>query len=95
MTLQVFISLATLTFIFGLGNAQDCTALAAAGNCDFYPQCVETRIPCGTTGYALNFGKKYCNRLASSLSCFKFEEVYIYIIIYIIIIYIHVYIRFE
>ena len=89
MALQVFISLATLTFIFGLGNAQDCTALAAAGNCDFYPQCVETRIPCDTTGYALNYGEKYCRRFANFLSCFS-PEVYClnklcisYIIIYI------------
>ena len=74
MTLQVFISLATLTFIFGLGNAQDCTALAAAGNCDFYPQCVEARIPCG---YALNYGEKYCHRFANVLSCFS-PEVYIW-----------------
>ena len=54
MTLPVLISLATLTFLFGLGDSQDCTALAAAGNCDFYPQCVEARIPCGSSGYALN-----------------------------------------
>ena len=75
MALQVFISLVCLTFIFGLGNAQDCTALAAAGSCDFYPQCVEKRIPCGTTGYALNYGEKYCLKFASLLTCFS-PEVY-------------------
>ena len=75
MALQVFISLATLTFIFGLAHAQNCTALAAAGNCDFYPQCVEARIPCGTTGYALNYGEKHCHRFESFSSCFS-PEVY-------------------
>ena len=91
---MVFISLATLTFIFGLGNAQDCTALAAAGNCDFYPQCVETIIPCDTTGYALNYGEKYCRRFANFLSCFSPEvcdwntSCISYIIIYYNIIYV-------
>ena len=86
MALQAFISLATLTFIFGLGNAQDCTALAAEGNCDFYPQCVEARIPCGSTGYALNYGEKYCHRVANVLSCFSPVVSHAYIIIYIYII---------
>ena len=75
MGLQAFISLATIIFIFASVNAQDCTALAAAGNCDFYPQCVETRIPCGSTGYALDYGNKYCRRLVRSLKCFN-SEVY-------------------
>ena len=75
MTLPVLISLATLTFLFGLGDSQDCTALAATGNCDFYPQCVEARIPCGSSGYALNYGERNCIRFAAMLNCFTSEVV--------------------
>ena len=34
-------------------KAQDCTALANAGNCDFYTQCVEARFQFSTNGYSL------------------------------------------
>ena len=31
-------------------------------NCDFYATCLEKAKPCGASGYALGFGKKYCDR---------------------------------
>ena len=34
----------------------------ASGACDFYERCLEAAIPCGPTGYALGYGKKYCSR---------------------------------
>ena len=51
-------------------KAQDCTALANAGNCDFYTQCVEQRFQCGTNGYPLAYGDKYCHRFTNEQSCF-------------------------
>ena len=51
-------------------KAQDCTALANAGNCDFYTQCVEPRFQCGTNGYPLAYGDKYCRRFTNEQSCF-------------------------
>ena len=87
MGLQAFISLATIIFILGSGNAQDCTALAAEGNCNVYPQCAEARIPCDTTGYALNYGQRYCTRFVSSLKCFNSEVYGNYVCVYLYYIY--------
>ena len=70
MKLQMIISLVTLGFLIGLGDAQNCGLLAAEGNCDFYPQCVETRIPCGSSGYSLGYGEKYCHIFADQFNCF-------------------------
>ena len=41
-------------------KAQDCTALANDGNCDFYTQCVEQQLSCGTNEYGLECGDRYC-----------------------------------
>ena len=41
-------------------KAQDCTALANAGNCDFYTQCVDTKFQFSTNGYSLAYGDRYC-----------------------------------
>ena len=51
-------------------KAQNCTALANTGNCDFYTQCVEPRFQCGTNGYSLDYGDRYSHRLKNNQSCF-------------------------
>ena len=51
-------------------KAQDCTALVNANNCDFYTQCVEPRFQCGTNGYPLAYGDRYCRHLKNNQSCF-------------------------
>ena len=51
-------------------KAQDCTALANAGNCDFYTQCVEARFQCGTNGYPRGYGDRYCHQFTNKQSCF-------------------------
>lgn len=38
-----------------------CEQKSREGSCDFY-QCFDNRRSCGTDGYALGYGKKYCNR---------------------------------
>ena len=43
-----------------LCQSQDCLHLADSGDCTFYRSCMEERIPCGDAGYALNYGKRYC-----------------------------------
>lgn len=50
--------------------AHDCEMLASQGDCSFYRQCVERRIPGGSTGYSLSFGEKYCERFEKNLECF-------------------------
>ena len=52
------------------GKAQDCTALANTGNCGFYTQCVEPRFQCGTNGYPLAYGYKYCRHFINEQSCY-------------------------
>ncbi|KAE9552024.1 hypothetical protein FO519_004787 [Halicephalobus sp. NKZ332] len=44
-------------------NAEDCT------NCNFY-QCYENKMKCGSNGYLIAYGKKYCDRFNSTLSRF-------------------------
>ena len=77
-----------------------CTGLYCTSSCRklwlLSSMCVETRIPCGSTGYALNYGERYCRRFASFSSCFSPEVnglnkscisyLITYIILYIIII---------
>ena len=48
------------TLLLPLVVSQDCSQLAESGDCTFYSSCVENRIPCGELGYALNYGKRYC-----------------------------------
>jgi len=36
-----------------------------AQTCAFYSACVEAEHPCGTDGYALGYGEKYCERFMS------------------------------
>ena len=45
--------------------SQDCSQLAESGDCTFYSSCVEDQIPCGDLGYALNYGKRYCEAFAA------------------------------
>ena len=76
MFFQLFIYFAILS---GLGDTQDleeCTELADAGNCDFYPECVNTKIDCATDKYeyALSYGEVYCDRFDSS-QCFRKDGV--------------------
>ena len=70
MTLLVFTLVLYLTVTV---KAQDCTALANDGNCDFYTQCVEPKFQCGTNGYPLAYGNRYCRDLANKQGCFTPE----------------------
>ena len=67
MTLLVFSLVLYLTVT---AKAQDCTALANTSKCDFYTQCVEPRFQCGTNGYPLAYGNRYCRHLKNKQSCF-------------------------
>ncbi|XP_019856292.1 PREDICTED: uncharacterized protein LOC109584838 [Amphimedon queenslandica] len=68
-------SLAML-FLFSLYSISTCTAtdscqeMAASGNCAFYSECVEKRVPCGPNGYALGYGGKYCIKFGENIDCF-------------------------
>ena len=70
MTLLVF---AVVLYLTVTVKAQDCTALANDGNCDFYTQCVEPRFQCGTNGYPLAYGDRYCRHFTNKQSCFTPE----------------------
>ena len=67
MTLLVFVVILTLTVAV---KAQDCTALANDGNCDFYTQCVEPRFQCDTNEYPLAYGNGYCHNFTNKERCF-------------------------
>ena len=67
MTLLV---ISVVLYLVVIVQAQNCTALANAGNCDFYTQCVEPRFQCGTNGYPLAYGDRYCRRFKNNKNCF-------------------------
>ena len=62
-------------------DAEDCETLAEQGDCLFYRECAERRIPAGEKGYALNYGEKYCKRFEEKRDCFN-SKVCIYCSIY-------------
>ena len=49
-----------------------CDSLAEQGNCDFY-KCTEAAFPCGSDGYALGYGYRYCDRFGKYYD--KFDAV--------------------
>lgn len=51
--------------VHGASATTDCQALANDGDCSFYSQCVENKIPCGINGYALSYGDKFCELLTA------------------------------
>ena len=67
MTLQVFAVVLCLAVTI---KAQNCTALANAGNCSFYTQCVEQKFQCGENRYPLAYGYRYCRKFTDKKSCF-------------------------
>ena len=70
MTLLVFAMVLYLTVTV---KAQYCNPLANTGNCDFYTQCAESRFQCGTNGYPLAYGDRYCRHLSNKQSCLTFD----------------------
>jgi len=64
MDLEYFDSIVSLT-CSALGCGSSCQNMQCqyppAGSCDFYLTCVENVTKCGASGYALDFGYRYCN----------------------------------
>ena len=60
MTLLVFTVVVYLTVT--VKASVNCPEEAKAGNCDFYTKCVEPRFQCGTNGYSIAYGERYCLR---------------------------------
>ena len=54
-------------------SPETCEAYIDNGDCRFYSECVESRIPCGAEGYALGYGLKYCNRFDQHRDIFNDE----------------------
>lgn len=42
----------------------DCRLMAENGNCEFYTKCLEQRLQCGSEGYAVAYGYKFCNKFS-------------------------------
>lgn len=40
-------------------------------DCDWYKECLEERMQCGSEGYPLRYGNKYCNRFVDNLNEFS------------------------
>ena len=49
-----------------------CVSLASKGDCDFYDNCIEKWTQsCGSAGYALGYGAKYCRKFGSNQQLFN------------------------
>ena len=81
---QLMMASLVILFLFSLYSVStyaatdSCQEMAASGNCAFYSDCVEKRVPCGPNGYALGYGKKYCVRFGENIDCFHPDVRYIY-----------------
>ena len=50
-----------------------CQKYIENGDCEFYTECVEFRIPCGEEGYALKYGYEYCSKFDQHRHKFNYE----------------------
>ncbi|RPA80454.1 hypothetical protein BJ508DRAFT_195319, partial [Ascobolus immersus RN42] len=41
------------------------------GSCSFYNTCLESKYKCGSSGYPLGYGKKYCDAFSANRSKFS------------------------
>src|SRR5690606_39768157 len=42
--------------------ARQSSCTAPTGKCSFYNDCIEKKVKCGNDGYALDYGKVYCDK---------------------------------
>lgn len=75
-----------------------CVSLARKGDCDFYDNCIEKWTQtCGSSGYALRYGGKYCRKFMENLELFseavriKMPCVFVIIFIYIFLVIIYIF----
>ncbi len=55
-----------IVFISAQGSAKDSSCLnPVSKSCEFYKSCLEEQTQCGTNGYAIGYGYKYCNKFLS------------------------------
>ncbi len=54
-------SIYILNLVTSVVFAQDLSCMnPTTVSCDFYEKCVESKFACGASGYAIGYGKKYC-----------------------------------
>ncbi|RPA79645.1 hypothetical protein BJ508DRAFT_415798 [Ascobolus immersus RN42] len=51
------------------GGSSICSA--PTGSCNFYSICLEGQYQCGSSGYPLGYGKKYCDKFSANRSNFS------------------------
>jgi hypothetical protein len=56
------IKLLILAFIVTSILAQDCNTLSQNDDCEFYVKCLEDKFQCGSDGYPVGYGYRYCNK---------------------------------
>lgn len=53
--------------------SQNCVAMIENEGCEFYPKCLESMYNCGTSGYPIGYGFKYCSKFKAHFSEFPTE----------------------
>ena len=65
MTFYKILFLSFIAFKSSQLFAINCLIPTATKSCDFYRFCLESKIKCGETGYALAYGEKYCTKFSN------------------------------
>jgi len=70
--LSVVIPLVVVAIPGDLDKQHYCVSLASKGDCNFYDHCIEKWTQtCGSSGYALGYGGKYCRKFADNQQLFN------------------------
>lgn len=65
-----FLAIATFLLSIQVSLTKDCNAMAMDSSCDFYIECLESEFQCGSDGYPIGYGYRYCNKFLQYLSRF-------------------------
>lgn len=68
--LQQFVLITVAVIVFTTAvNSELCYPIEK--DCSFYSHCLEEAVPCGPDGYALGYGKKYCQKFKDNYTRFS------------------------
>ncbi|KAJ6643668.1 hypothetical protein Bhyg_08632 [Pseudolycoriella hygida] len=62
-----FAFIASIVFVVHI-NGEKCVP---SDDCSFYSDCLEAAVPCGTNGYAIAYGLKYCQKFEKNIARFS------------------------
>jgi hypothetical protein len=65
------ICLILVLFYLTLTTCEDCLSMSNNYSCEYYTKCLEPKYTCGSSGYPLGYGFKYCSKFTLHLNEFS------------------------